>query len=163
MTHALPRAGVRRLRPQLIALAAASLCSAAFAQEAAKPADKSPEMKELEAVVVTGTARREGVRKLEAGFSITTATEEQIKQAAPTSTADILKTVPGVFVETSGGQAGRATAPTPPSSSTARRSTTCPRSPSSSTRSSSAWTTPSSAWRCCAAARARCSAAASLA
>ena len=71
MTHALPRAGVRRLRPQLIALAAASLCSAAFAQEAAKPADKSPEMKELEAVVVTGTARREGVRKLEAGFSIT--------------------------------------------------------------------------------------------
>ncbi|KQV50665.1 hypothetical protein ASC95_15025 [Pelomonas sp. Root1217] len=112
--HAAPRAGVRLVRsafrPQLIALAAAALCGAAFAQDAAKPADKpaaqSPEMKELEAVVVTGTARREGVRKLEAGFSITTATEEQIKQAAPTSTADILKTVPGVFVETSGGQAG---------------------------------------------------------
>jgi iron complex outermembrane recepter protein len=112
--HAAPRAGVRLVRtafrPQLIALAATALCGAAFAQDAAKPADKpaaqSPEMKELEAVVVTGTARREGVRKLEAGFSITTATEEQIKQAAPTSTADILKTVPGVFVETSGGQAG---------------------------------------------------------
>ncbi len=93
-------------RPQLIALAAAALCGAAQAQEATKQADASPEVKELDAVVVTGTARREGVRKLEAGFSITTATEEQIKQAAPTSTADILKTVPGVFVETSGGQAG---------------------------------------------------------
>ncbi len=104
--YAAPRAGIQRLRPQLIALAAATLCGATFAQEAAKPAAVAPEVKELEAVVVTGTARREGVRKLEAGFSITTASEEQIKQAAPTSTADILKTVPGIFVETSGGQAG---------------------------------------------------------
>ncbi|MDR7331871.1 TonB-dependent receptor domain-containing protein [Roseateles asaccharophilus] len=94
------------LRPQLIALAAAAMCAAASAQEAAKPAAPAPEVRELEAVVVTGTARREGVRKLEAGFSITTATEEQIKQAAPASTADLLKTVPGIFVETSGGQAG---------------------------------------------------------
>lgn len=107
--HAAPRNGAR-FRPQLIALAAAVLCSAALAQQATQPADKpaaqAPEVRELEAVVVTGTARREGVRKLEAGFSITTATEEQIKQAAPASTADILKTVPGIFVETSGGQAG---------------------------------------------------------
>ncbi len=108
---AAPRAGIR-FRPQLIALAAAMLCGAALAQQtapvapAAKAAESSPEVKELDAVVVTGTARREGVRKLEAGFSITTATEEQIKAAAPTSTADILKTVPGIFVETSGGQAG---------------------------------------------------------
>lgn len=104
--HAARRCGPQAFRPQLIALATAVLCSAAVAQEAAKPAAESPEVKELDAVVVTGTARREGVRKLEAGFSITTATEEQIKQAAPSSTADILKTVPGVFVETSGGQAG---------------------------------------------------------
>jgi iron complex outermembrane recepter protein len=108
--HAAPRRSARPVRtafrPQLFALAAAALCGAAMAQEAAKPAAVAPEVKELEAVVVTGTARREGVRKLEAGFSITTATEEQIKQAAPTSTADILKTVPGIFVETSGGQAG---------------------------------------------------------
>lgn len=108
-SHAAPRTGARAFfRPQLIALAAAALCGAAFAQDTAKPAAKpaaeSPEVKELEAVVVTGTARREGLRKLEAGFSITTASEEQIKQAAPTSTADILKTVPGVFVESTGGQ-----------------------------------------------------------
>lgn len=108
-TQAASRTGAR-FRPQLIALAVAALCGTAFAQDSAKPAAtkaaESPEVKELDAVVVTGTARREGVRKLEAGFSITTATEEQIKQAAPTSTADILKTVPGIFVETSGGQAG---------------------------------------------------------
>jgi outer membrane receptor protein involved in Fe transport len=114
---AAPRARARLLQPlpqrHLLALAAAVLTAAlganaqAQAQDA-KPADKAaqkpPEVKELEAVVVTGTARREGVRKLEAGFSITTATEEQIKQAAPTSTADILKTVPGIFVESTGGQ-----------------------------------------------------------
>ncbi|HEY1394289.1 MAG TPA: TonB-dependent receptor, partial [Methylibium sp.] len=125
---AAPRTGAHLfrplLRPQLIALAAAALCAAVHAQEPAapagksqeadksqaqdadKPADKSPEAKEIEAVVVTGTARSKGVRKLEAGYSITTATEEQIKEATPTSTADILKVVPGVFVETSGGQAG---------------------------------------------------------
>ena len=109
--HAAQRASARAFpRPQLIALAAAALCAAfgtaVQAKQAVKPADAAPEVRELEAVVVTGTARREGVRKLEAGFSITTATEEQIKQAAPASTADILKTVPGIFVETSGGQAG---------------------------------------------------------
>ena len=43
---------------------------------------------QLDTVVVTGTARREGLRKLDASFSITTADEEQIKQAAPSSTAD---------------------------------------------------------------------------
>ena len=110
--HALiSRPAPQALTPRLLALAVAAACAAplaALAQQAPaaspKPAETSPEVKELEAVVVTGTARREGVRKLEAGFSITTATEEQIKQAAPTSTADILKTVPGVFVESTGGQ-----------------------------------------------------------
>lgn len=42
MPHALPRAGTQHLRPQLIALAAAALCSSAFAQEAAKPAATAP-------------------------------------------------------------------------------------------------------------------------
>ena len=56
--HAAPRARAR-FRPQLVALAAASLCGAAFAQDAAKPADKSPEVKELEAVVVTGTRAKD--------------------------------------------------------------------------------------------------------
>ncbi|WP_207796691.1 TonB-dependent receptor [Sphingomonas oleivorans] len=57
-------------------------------------------------IVVTGTARSSGVRKLDAGFSITTASEEDIRRIVPQSTADLLKIVPGVYVETSGGVAG---------------------------------------------------------
>ncbi|WP_338769451.1 TonB-dependent receptor [Massilia sp. METH4] len=60
---------------------------------------------EIQQVVVTGVATG-GVRKLDSAFSITTATEEQLKQAAPSSTADILKLVPGVYAEPTGGQSG---------------------------------------------------------
>ena len=60
----------------------------------------------LETIIVTGTARSEGLKKLDASFSITTANEEQIKDAAPSSAADLLKIVPGVSVETTGGQTG---------------------------------------------------------
>jgi iron complex outermembrane receptor protein len=76
------------------------------ATPAAADKAKGTEANAAETVIVTGTARREGLRKLEASFSITTADEEQIKQAAPSSTADLLKIVPGVFVETTGGQSG---------------------------------------------------------
>ena len=71
--------------------------------------DRARDEKDLtqsQQVVVTGNARREGILKKEAGYSITTADAEQIKDAAPTDTADLLKIVPGVFVETTGGQAG---------------------------------------------------------
>ncbi|MES2072307.1 MAG: TonB-dependent receptor [Pseudomonadota bacterium] len=57
-------------------------------------------------VVVTGVASGGTKRKLDSAFSITTATEEQMKQAAPTSTADLLKISPGVYVESTGGQTG---------------------------------------------------------
>ncbi len=61
---------------------------------------------EVQTVVVTGTAASGGVRKLDAAYSITTANEEQLKAAAPTSTADLLKIVPGIFAEATGGVAG---------------------------------------------------------
>jgi outer membrane receptor protein involved in Fe transport len=57
-------------------------------------------------IVVTGNANREGLRKLDASYSISTASAEQIRQVQPTSTADLLKIVPGVWVETSGGETG---------------------------------------------------------
>ncbi|WBS03266.1 TonB-dependent receptor [Pseudoduganella sp. SL102] len=60
---------------------------------------------EIQQVVVTGVATG-GVRKLDSAFSITTASEEQLRQAAPISTADILKLVPGVYAEATGGQSG---------------------------------------------------------
>lgn len=62
--------------------------------------------KEIQQVVVTGVASARGVRKVDSAFSITTANEEQLKQAAPSSTADILKIVPGVYAESTGGQSG---------------------------------------------------------
>jgi len=60
----------------------------------------------LEQVVVTGTAANGGVKKLDASYSVTTASLEQIKEANPKSSADLLKMSPGVFPESSGGQTG---------------------------------------------------------
>jgi len=57
-------------------------------------------------IVVTGNANRLGLRKLDASYSISTATAEQIREVQPISTADLLKIVPGVWVETSGGETG---------------------------------------------------------
>lgn len=59
----------------------------------------------LETVVVTGSAIG-GVRKLEASYTIVSATEEQIRQANPKSTADLLKISPGLWPESTGGQTG---------------------------------------------------------
>ena len=105
----------------IIALAASLAAERASAQSTAPAApaasapasdvraDRTRDEKDLtqtQQVVVTGNTRREGMLKKEAGYSITTADAEQIKDAAPTDTADLLKIVPGVFVETTGGQAG---------------------------------------------------------
>ncbi|MFV3074523.1 TonB-dependent receptor [Niveispirillum fermenti] len=60
----------------------------------------------LEEIIVTGVARSDGMKKLDASFSITTATAEQIAEQQPSSTADLLKIVPGVWVESTSGTAG---------------------------------------------------------
>lgn len=59
----------------------------------------------LETVVVTGSAIG-GVTKLEASYNIVTASEEQIRQSNPKSTADLLKISPGLWPESTGGQTG---------------------------------------------------------
>lgn len=61
----------------------------------------------VDRIVVSGTPRSSGLRKLEASFSITTATPEDIDDAAPRSTGDLLKIVPGIWVESTGGQTGQ--------------------------------------------------------
>lgn len=60
----------------------------------------------LEEIIVTGTAGGSQVTKFEASFGITTINQEQMKQIAPQSTADLLGEVPGIFTE--GGTAGEA-------------------------------------------------------
>ncbi|MFZ6657349.1 TonB-dependent receptor [Undibacterium sp. TJN19] len=87
------------------AQAQAQTAAAETSTTATKPANESkPE--EVQQIVVTGNARAGGQRKIDASYSITTATEEQVKQAAPSSTADLLKIVPGIYAESSGGNAG---------------------------------------------------------
>ena len=58
-----------------------------------------------EAIVVVGTAGG-GTRRQDAAFAVTSIGEEAIDRAAPNSTADILRAVPGVMAESSGGQNG---------------------------------------------------------
>ncbi|MBN6149081.1 TonB-dependent receptor [Xanthomonas sp. AmX2] len=102
MKPALPH----RLLP--LCVAAVLLAPPALAQTAT-PADAPatrPDATTLDTVVVSGTARFQGLRKRDTSFSITTATPEQIQQAVPSSTADLLKIVPGVWAEPSGGGTG---------------------------------------------------------
>jgi hypothetical protein len=60
----------------------------------------------LETIVVTGVASSGGVKKLEASYNIVTANDEEIRQANPKSTADLLKISPGMWPESTGGQTG---------------------------------------------------------
>lgn len=73
--------------------------------------DKSPDAgtasaQNLEAVVVTGNTAAGGLKKIDASYTITTASSEEIKQANPKSTADLLKIAPGLWPESTGGQTG---------------------------------------------------------
>jgi hypothetical protein len=97
----------------LLALSGAALVSRhAYAQEATdtnQPANadaSAANTNNLEEVVVTGTATAGGVKKLDASFEITTASLEEIRDIQPSSAADMLKIVPGVWAESSGGEAG---------------------------------------------------------
>lgn len=58
-----------------------------------------------EDIVVVGTAGG-GTRRQDAAFAVTTLSSEAINRAAPNSTADLLRTVPGISAESSGGQNG---------------------------------------------------------
>jgi outer membrane receptor protein involved in Fe transport len=60
----------------------------------------------LDEIVVTGTAQSKGLKKLDASFQITTASLEEIRDVGPSSSADLLKIVPSVWVESGGGAAG---------------------------------------------------------
>jgi outer membrane receptor protein involved in Fe transport len=72
------------------------------AQQAANAKNAST----LEQVVVTGTATMGGVKKIDAAYSITSMSSQEIKESNPVSAADLLKASPGIFPESSGGQTG---------------------------------------------------------
>jgi outer membrane receptor protein involved in Fe transport len=60
----------------------------------------------VEEVIVIGTPGGAGVDRQEASFAITTIAPEDIERIAPQSSADLLKNIPGIWVESSGGVAG---------------------------------------------------------
>jgi len=60
----------------------------------------------LEEVVVIGTAGGKGVDRVDASFAITTFDAGALEKIQPKSTADLLKSVPGIWAESSGGVAG---------------------------------------------------------
>ncbi|MDX1515309.1 MAG: TonB-dependent receptor [Woeseiaceae bacterium] len=60
----------------------------------------------IEEIITTGTAGGAEIRKFDASFAITTMSDEDINEYSPQSTADLLKLVPGVWSESSGGVSG---------------------------------------------------------
>ncbi|AUW57034.1 TonB-dependent receptor [Sphingobium sp. SCG-1] len=80
--------------------------SAGYAQTATDAAPQAAAAEQDgEDIIVVGTAGG-GTRRQDASFAVTTLGSEAIARAAPNSTADILRTVPGVSAESSGGQNG---------------------------------------------------------
>jgi outer membrane receptor protein involved in Fe transport len=76
--------------------------SPAPAAEPAQTADAAPAADQPD-IIVTGRAAGNGINKLEAGYSVTTLSAEDLKLQAPKSAGDALKSIPGVWVESSGG------------------------------------------------------------
>lgn len=89
--------GVARL------MAAASLVAIGAATGAAAQA---PSTEPADEIVVIGTPGGAGTDRQAASFAVTTIAPEEIQKFSPSSTADLFKTIPGVWVESSGGVAG---------------------------------------------------------
>jgi len=88
------------------AVAGILYCGAGGTAYAQTPAVAAPasEASSLDEIVVTASAN--GVKKLDASYSIVSISSEMIKDANPKSTADLLKLSPGIWPESSGGQTG---------------------------------------------------------
>ncbi len=101
-----------------IAIVATLISGVALAQTAQATASKSTRAgktsetktstspQTLNQVVVTGAPTFLGVKRIDASFQITTADQSKIRLAMPSSAADLLKIVPGLWVESSGGETG---------------------------------------------------------
>ena len=93
------------MKTALFAAAAASALAFALPAFAAE-ADEADEAGTVEELVVTGRAGVEAQRKVEASYAVTAITEEKLRMQASPSVAEVLKNVPGFWVEASGGVGG---------------------------------------------------------
>jgi hypothetical protein len=99
------RGGVLHRLAGLLSRAARALQGS---RDGTAPADRraAASYNSLQEVVVTGTPEVSGVRLLDASFPVSAASLQQIHLAEPSSAADLLKIVPGLWAESSGGQTG---------------------------------------------------------
>ena len=83
--------------------AAQAQTAAAVGQEESKPADsKTGDGLRLDQVVVTGTATR--ISKMKQSLSVSTLDSEQLERTGATNAAELLRAIPGVRSESSGGE-----------------------------------------------------------
>ena len=61
---------------------------------------------DVEVIIVSGTPAGVGISKKDANFAISNIDADLIEKLAPKSTADLFKSVPGIWVESSGGESG---------------------------------------------------------
>ena len=94
------------LTSSLLAVACAG-AAPAWAQEtaAADTGAQSAQSSQYDDIVVTGRAGTGERTKAETSYSITNIDEERLRLQAPTSVTEALKSVPGFWVEASGGEA----------------------------------------------------------
>jgi outer membrane receptor protein involved in Fe transport len=85
----------------------ASAVAVALAQPTmAQEESKQPTSDNTEVIIVSGTPGGAGIRKIDASFAVTNIDAGDIGRLAPKSTADLFKAIPGVWVESSGGESG---------------------------------------------------------
>ncbi len=93
----------------VLALAAgAGFVSQVHAQDSAQdsaPAAAAPE-DDTTVIVVVGTPGGKGINKLKASYAVTNITANDLLQANPKASSEVLTLVPGIWVESSGGVGG---------------------------------------------------------
>ena len=107
-----PQSVSRAIRAALLGSLLLAGAAPAFAQDSSTPdpnaaassADKT-KAKTLNSVVVTARSGVETRTKAETSYSITTIDEDRLRMQAPTSVTEAMKSVPGFWVEASGGEA----------------------------------------------------------
>ncbi|MEE2690755.1 MAG: TonB-dependent receptor [Pseudomonadota bacterium] len=97
-----PKANSRNLKLlRRCLVGAGSVFAFAATAAQAQPADAP-----VDEIVVIGTPGGAGASRQAASFAITTINPDEITKFSPQSTADLFKSIPGVWVESSGGVAG---------------------------------------------------------
>jgi outer membrane receptor protein involved in Fe transport len=84
------------------AVPAAPAAPAAPATEPAKPAEEANDTLKMERIVVTGTTTAR--TKMKSSVSVSTLDSDQIQKSGATSAAEVLRSIPGIRSESSGGE-----------------------------------------------------------